>query len=120
MAYDNGNVFAQILRGEIPNETVYEDEHVLAFCDLSPARPVHVLVIPRGAYTDAGDFAANATESEIAGFWRGVAATAIAVDVSNAGYRLIANTGENGGQEVSHFHVHILGGAVVGPMVSPD
>jgi len=118
MIYDNGNIFAQILRGEIPNETVYEDEHVLAFRDLSPARPVHVLVIPRGAFTDASDFATNATESEIAGFWKGVAATAIAVDVRNSGYRLIANTGANGGQEVPHFHVHILGGATVGPMVS--
>ena len=118
MAYDTGNIFAQILRGEIPNDTVHEDENVLAFRDLDPVRPVHVLVIPRGAYTDAGDFAANATESEIVGFWRGVAATVIALDVSETGYRLIANTGIDGGQEVPHFHVHILGGGAAGPMVS--
>jgi diadenosine tetraphosphate (Ap4A) HIT family hydrolase len=118
MAYDNDNIFAKILRGEIPNDTVYEDDHVLAFRDINPARPVHVLVIPRGAYTDADDFVARAPDSEFVGFWKGVSAAARAAGVTGAGYRLIANTGPDGGQEVAHYHVHILGGAAVGPMVN--
>ena len=118
MAYDDGNVFAKILRGEIPSDKVLENDHVLAFRDINPARPVHVLVIPRGRYMNADDFAANATQAEIVGFWKGVSETAAALGVIGAGYRIIANTGADGGQEVPHFHVHILGGARVGPMVS--
>lgn len=120
MAYDPDNIFAKILRGEIPNNTVHEDEHALAFRDIHPVRPVHVLVIPRGAYVDAGDFATRATADEIAGFWRAVALAAEKAGVVGGGYRLIANTGANGGQEVPHFHVHIVGGGRVGPMVSPQ
>ena len=118
MAYDDGNVFARILRGEIPNATVYEDDAVLAFRDIRPLRPVHVLVVPKGRYTDADDFAARAPDAEIAAFWRGVAAAAEAAGVTGGGYRLIANTGADGGQEVPHFHVHVLGGAPAGPMIA--
>ena len=116
MAYDDGNVFAKILRGEIPSDKVYEDDHALAFRDIHPARPVHVLVIPKGRYVDADDFVARAGAEEIAAFWRAVSATAQASGVSASGYRIIANTGADGGQEVPHFHIHILGGAHVGPM----
>ena len=118
MAYDDGNVFAKILRGEIPSDKVYEDDHAFAFRDIHPARPVHVLVIPKGRYVDADDFAANAGDAEIGAFWRAVSATARAAGVSASGYRIIANTGADGGQEVPHFHVHILGGARVGPMAA--
>ena len=118
MAYDNDNVFAKILRGKIPSDKVLENDFVLAFRDINAARPVHVLVIPKGKYTDVGDFVANASQAEIVGFWKSVAETADAIGVTAAGYRIIANTGVNGGQEVPHFHVHMLGGARVGPMVS--
>lgn len=118
MAYDKSNVFAKILNGEIPNDTVYEDEYVLAFRDINPARPIHILVIPKGAYVDADEFVSNASESEIVGFWRGVAATVKAAGAIRSGYRLISNTGLYGGQEVPHYHVHILGGSSVGPMVT--
>ena len=117
MAYDDNNVFAKILRGEIPSKTVFEDTYALAFHDIHPARPVHVLVIPKGKYVDFTDFATRATAAEQAGFWQAVATTAKSVGVVDSGYRLIANTGANGGQEVPHFHVHILGGGHVGPMV---
>lgn len=118
MAYDPGNIFARILRGEIPCRKVYEDDHVLAFHDIAPKAPVHVLVIPKGAYESHDDFAAKATEAEIAAFTRAVGHIARDQGVAATGYRLIANAGVNGGQEVPHYHVHILGGANVGPMVS--
>ncbi len=118
MAYDDNNVFAKILRGEIPSKKVYEDQYALAFHDIAPARPIHVLVIPKGKYEAFTDFAAKASAAEIAGFYQAVAKAAQIAGVTEAGYRLIANTGVNGGQEVPHFHVHILGGGAVGPMVA--
>lgn len=118
MAYDPNNIFARILRGEIPCKKVFENEHVLAFHDIAPKAPVHVLVIPKGAYESHDDFSARATEAEIAAFTRAVGQIARDLGVAQSGYRLIANSGLNGGQEVPHYHVHILGGANVGPMVS--
>ena len=118
MAYDDDNVFAKILRGEIPSEKVYEDTYALALHDIHPATPVHVLVIPKGKYVDFSDFTARASAAEQTGFYKAAAAAAKTVGVLESGYRLIANTGSNGGQEVQHFHVHILGGGPVGPMVS--
>ncbi len=118
MAYDDDNIFAKILRGEIPSTKVFEDEFALAFHDIAAARPVHVLVIPKGKYETQADFIANATDAQVVGFWRAVSRAAEGLGVSDAGYRLIVNTGGDGGQEVPHFHVHILGGGPVGRMVS--
>ena len=120
MAYDDNNVFAKILRGEIPSKKVLEDAHALAFHDIHPARPVHILVIPKGKYTDFTEFATRATPAEQTSFWSAVAEAAKKAGVVETGYRLVANTGANGGQEVPHFHVHILGGGRVGPMVARD
>ena len=118
MAYDPDNIFARILRAEIPCDKVYEDDHVLAFNDINPRRPVHVLVIPKGQYVSFDDFSANASEAEIAGFTRAVGQIARDLGLAGPGYRILANTGPHGGQEVPHYHVHIFGGAPVGPMVS--
>jgi diadenosine tetraphosphate (Ap4A) HIT family hydrolase len=118
MAYDPGNIFAKILNGGIPCDKVYEDDHVLAFNDINPRRPIHVLVIPKGPYVSHDDFAANASDAEIAAFTRAVGEIARERGIHESGYRLIANTGANGGQEVPHYHVHLIGGAPVGPMVS--
>ena len=117
MAYDESNIFAKILRGEIPNDTVMETEHTLAFNDIQPQRPVHVLVIPKGAYTSSDDFAAHANDAEIADFFRTVGEVARRTGAASDGYRLISNAGENGHQEVPHFHMHVLGGAPAGPML---
>lgn len=118
MTYDPNNIFAKILRGDIPCKKVYEDDHVLAFPDIHPQAPVHVLVIPKGAYKNVADFGANAKPEEITAFWRAVAKIAADNGVDATGFRTIANTGLNGGQEVPHFHVHILGGRSLGPMLS--
>lgn len=115
--YDDQNIFARILRGEIPNKTVYEDAHVLAFHDIAPQAPVHVLVIPKGAYVSAADFAARASEAEIAGFWRAVGEVARTLGLEAEGYRLLTNHGLNAGQEVPHFHVHVFGGGPLGRMI---
>jgi diadenosine tetraphosphate (Ap4A) HIT family hydrolase len=117
VAYDSGNVFARILRGEIPCKKVYEDEHVLAFHDINPQTAVHVLVIPKGAYADIDEFAANATDAEIAGFVRGVGRTARTLSLETDGYRALSNCGRNARQEVPHLHVHLFGGQDVGPMI---
>lgn len=117
MAYDPDNIFAKILRGEIPNETVLETEHSLAFRDINPARPIHVLVIPRGAYVTWDEFAANASDAEMADFVRAVGEVARKEGVAESGYRLIQNNGEHGHQEVPHLHVHVVGGAPAGPML---
>lgn len=117
-SYDDNNIFAKILRGDIPCGKVYEDDFALAFNDISPQAPVHVLVIPKGKYMSIADFGANATAEEIAGFYRAVAKVATDLDLPENGFRTIANTGLNGGQEVPHFHVHILGGRKLGPMLS--
>jgi diadenosine tetraphosphate (Ap4A) HIT family hydrolase len=115
--YDDANIFARILRGEIPNRTVYEDEWVLAFHDIGPQAPTHVLVIPKGKYVSFADFSAKASEAEIAGFVRAVGKVAKSLGLEEAGYRVIANMGEHSGQEVPHFHVHIVGGRPLGRMV---
>ena len=116
-AYDEQNIFARILRGEIPNRTVYEDEWVLAFHDISPQAPTHVLVIPKGKYVSFADFSAKASDAEIAGFMRAVGKVAQTLGLEEPGYRLIANMGEHSGQEVPHFHMHIVGGRPLGRMV---
>lgn len=118
MAYDTNNVFARILRGEIPCNKVYEDDFALAFNDLHPQAPTHVLVVPKGSYVDHKDFAANAKAEEIAGFQRAVAMVADMTGVTASGYRLISNCGANSGQEVPHYHVHVLGGHALGPLLS--
>ncbi|WP_439596671.1 histidine triad nucleotide-binding protein [Falsiroseomonas sp.] len=115
--YDPQNIFARILRGEIPAKTVHDDAHALAFHDINPQAPVHVLVIPKGAYVSQADFSANATEAEIAGFWRAVGSVAKALGLEAKGYRILSNMGEDAGQEVPHFHVHIFGGRPLGRMV---
>ena len=116
--YDPDNIFAKILRGEIPSRTVYEDEHALAFHDIAPAAPVHILVIPKGAYVSWDDFSERASAEEIAGFVRAVGHVARAHDLVAPGYRLLANVGGHGGQEVPHLHVHLFGGRRLGPMLT--
>jgi len=116
--YDATNIFARILKGEIPCNKLFEDEFALAFTDIHPKAPVHILVIPKGAYIDIVDFNANASSEEIVGFARAVAHIARENNISATGFRTIANTGLNGGQEVPHFHLHLLGGHAIGPMIS--
>lgn len=116
--YDPDNIFAKILRGEIPNNTVYEDEHALAFHDIAPQAPVHVLVIPKGAYVSWDDFSARASDAEIGGFVRAVGHVARELGLVDPGYRLLANLGHNGGQEVPHLHVHLFGGKPLGRMIA--
>ena len=116
--YDNGNIFARILRGEIPSNTVYEDDHALAFHDINPAAPTHILVIPKGPYVSWDDFSERASDEEIAGFVRAVGKVARDAGLVAEGYRLLANVGGHGGQEVPHLHVHIFGGRPLGPMLA--
>jgi diadenosine tetraphosphate (Ap4A) HIT family hydrolase len=117
-AYDDQNIFAKILRGEIPCNKVYEDEHVLAFHDIAPLAPVHVLVIPKGAYVGWDDFSAQASDAELAALSRAIGEVARIVGADTQGYRLLANTGKRSGQEVPHLHVHIFGGQPLGPMLA--
>ena len=117
MAYDHDNVFAKILRGDIPCKKVFEDEHVLAFHDINPMAPVHVLVIPKGAYVSMDDFSSNASAAEIEGFFRAVGNVARDLGFAESGYRILANTGAHGHQEVPHFHMHVFGGAHLGSMI---
>ncbi len=117
MAYDDQNIFAKILRGEIPNNTVYEDDHALAFHDIRPQAPVHVLVIPKGPYINLDDFSREAPYSLQAGFWRAVGETARRLGVVDSGYRVLANNGVHAHQEVPHFHVHIFAGRDLGGML---
>ncbi len=116
--YDDQNIFAKILRGEIPNKTVLETEHALAFHDIAPQAPIHVLVIPKGPYVCYDHFAQNASDAEIIGFTRAVGEVCKMMGVEENGFRLIANAGEHGVQEVPHLHVHILGGRNLGRMLS--
>ncbi len=118
MPYDQNNVFARILRGEIPCKKVYEDQHVLAFHDIRPQAPTHILVIPKGPYVSYADFSEQATPEEIVGFTRAVGLIARQAGVEDSGYRLIANHGPHSHQEVPHLHVHILGGRPLGPMLT--
>ncbi len=115
--YDPQNIFARILRGEVPSKKVYEDDHALAFHDINPQAPVHVLVIPKGSYVSLADFTATASAAEIAGFWRAVGKVARDLGLDGTGYRVLSNMGEDGGQEVPHLHVHIFGGRRIGRMV---
>ena len=119
MAYDPNNIFAKILRGEIPCQKVYEDEHALAFKDINPQTPVHVLVIPKGPYVSMDDFSSSASDAEIAGFFRAVGRVAREMGVVETGYRFLANNGPDAYQEVPHFHVHIFGGKKLGRMIKP-
>lgn len=116
--YDPNNIFAKILRGEIPSKKVYEDEHALAFHDINPQAPHHILVIPKRPYVSWDDFSARGSEAEIAGFVRAIGHVAREAGLVEPGYRLLANTGVNSGQEVPHLHVHIFGGARLGPMLA--
>jgi histidine triad (HIT) family protein len=115
--YDERNIFARILRGEIPSRKVYEDQFALAFQDINPQAPVHVLIIPKGAYCSFADFSATAGAEEIVGFIRAVGKVAKDLGLEAPGYRLLANMGEHGGQEVAHFHVHLFGGRSLGRMI---
>jgi histidine triad (HIT) family protein len=117
--YDDQNIFAKILRGEIPNQTVLETEHTLAFADIQPQAPVHVLVIPKGPYVCYDHFALQATDAEIVDYTRAIGRVCEMTEVQANGFRLISNAGENGVQEVPHLHVHILGGRRMGRMVQP-
>ena len=116
--YDSSNIFARILRGEIPSKKVYEDEHALAFHDINPQAAVHILVIPKGAYVSWDDFSERGSAEEIAGFVRAVGKVARDMGLVARGYRLLANTGRLAGQEVPHLHVHLFGGQPLGPMLS--
>ncbi len=118
MAYDDENVFAKILRGEIPCHKVYEDDHTLAFHDINPKAPIHVLVIPKGKYISMEDFSANASSDEITALIRAVGEVARQLGVAKEGYRTLVNVGTNGGQEVPHLHFHIFGGRRLGPMLA--
>lgn len=118
--YDPDNVFARILRGEIPAERVCDSKHSFAFYDISPAAPVHVLVVPRGAYIDFNDFTARASDEEILDFWKLVNKISAEQSLIPSGFRLISNIGRDSGQEVPHFHIHMLGGAPLGPLLAPS
>jgi histidine triad (HIT) family protein len=119
MAYDPSNIFARILRGEIPAKKIYEDSHVLAFYDIHPQAKVHALVIPKGAYVSMADFTARATDAEIAGFIRAVGKVARDLGLEESGYRILTNHGPDSHQEVPHLHVHIFGGQRLGRMIQP-
>jgi len=122
MEYDKNNIFAKILRGEIPCKKIYEDDYVLAFHDVNPQKKIHALVVPKGEYVNLDDFSSNATEKEIVSLIKGIGEVAKKLGVSEAvkggGYRSLVNVGANGGQEVPHLHFHIFGGEKVGKMVS--
>ena len=118
LPYDDTNIFARILRGELPCQRVYEDDHALAFHDINPQAPQHILVIPKGAYVSWDDFSMRASDAEIAGFIRAVGHVARDLGLVSPGYRLLANVGQDGGQEVPHLHVHLFGGRRMGPMLT--
>ncbi len=115
--YDDSNIFARILRDEIPNQTVFEDEWALAFNDINPQAPIHILVIPKGPYVSWDDFTAKANDAEILGYIRAIGHVARAAGLPAPGYRLLANVGTHGHQEVAHLHVHIFGGQQFGLML---
>lgn len=118
LPYDDDNVFAKVLRGEIPSKTVYEDEWALAFEDIAPQAKIHVLVIPKGKYVSWDDFTAKASDEEIAGFVRAVGKIARDHGLVEPGYRLLVNLGRHGGQEIPHLHVHLFGGEPLGRMIA--
>jgi len=119
MAYDRDNIFAKIIRGEIPCDKVYEDEHVLAFRDINPQTPIHILVVPKGPYVSFDDFSRDASEAEITGFVRAVGQIARDAGAAGPGYRVLANNGADAHQEVPHFHLHIFAGQNLGRMIKP-
>ena len=116
--YDDANIFARILRGELPSKKVYEDEHVLAFHDINPLAPTHILVIPKGAYVSWDDFSEKASDAELAAFMRASGRIAREAGLVKGGYRVLANTGPNSAQEVPHLHLHIFAGRRLGPMLA--
>ncbi|RJY09974.1 histidine triad nucleotide-binding protein [Aurantiacibacter aquimixticola] len=116
--YDSENIFAKILRGEMPCNKVYEDDHALAFHDINPQAPVHILVIPKGEYVSWDDFSAKASDAEMAGYVRAIGHVAREQGLVVRGFRLLSNVGRNGGQEVPHLHVHLFGGGPLGPMLA--
>jgi len=115
--YDNNNIFAKILRGEIPCKKVYENEFALAFHDINPKEKIHVLVIPKGPYVDMNDFAKNAKDEEITALIKALSKVAEIMNISASGYRYLGNNGINGGQEVPHLHFHVFGGEKLGKML---
>ena len=115
--YDDGNIFAKLLRGEIPSRRVYEDDHSVVFHDIAPWAPTHLLAVPRGSYVSWDDFSARASDAEIASLTRAIGTAAREAGLVESGYRLIANTGLDSHQEVPHLHVHIMGGRALGPML---
>ena len=120
MAYDDSNIFAKILRSEIPCDKIYEDEFILSFYDINPQKKIHALVIPKGKYIDLDDFSLNASPEEMVGLLKGINIVAKKLGISSGvgkGYRALANISEHGGQEVPHLHFHLFGGEVVGKMV---
>ena len=119
MAYDDQNIFAKILRGEIPCDKVYENDHALAFRDIAPQAPVHVLVIPKGPYVSYVEFSEQASDTELAGFMRAVGAVATTLGIAEAGSRILSNQGGDGHQEVPHFHLHVFAGKNLGRMIKP-
>ena len=121
MSYDNNNIFAKILRGEIPCKKIYEDDYVLSFHDINPQKKIHALVIPKGKYIDLDDFSEKASADEMVGLLKGINTVAKKLNISvdtGKGYRALANISENGGQEVPHLHFHLFGGEKIGKMVS--
>tara|TARA_B100000242_G_C43035298_1_gene482657 strand:+ start:220 stop:588 length:369 start_codon:yes stop_codon:yes gene_type:complete len=119
--YDNNNIFAKILRGEVSCDKIYEDEYVLSFYDVNPQKKIHALIIPKGKYTNLDDFNKNATDAEILGLVKGISKVADILKISTEmgnGYRTLANINEDGGQEVPHLHFHIFGGEKIGKMVN--
>ncbi len=116
--YDDANIFARLLRDEIPSRRVFENEWAVAFHDIAPLAPVHVLIVPRGRYVSLADFSAHASDAEIAGFWRAVGRVARDLGLEARGYRVLANMGEQAGQEVPHFHVHLFAGKPLGRMLA--
>ena len=120
MTYDDNNIFAKILRKEIPCKKVYENEHALAFHDINPQAKIHILVIPKGKYISFADFSKNGSKDEIAGFFKAVGKIAEDQGLVGEGYRILANHGINAGQEVAHFHIHIFGKQSLGPMISKN
>ena len=121
MTYDKNNIFAKIIRGEIPCNKIYEDEFVLAFHDINPQKKVHALVIPKGEYVNLDDFTSKASQEEIIGLMKGIGTVAkkigVSEEVKGGGYRSLVNVGNNGGQEVPHLHFHIFGGEKLGKMI---
>ena len=117
MPYDRNNIFARILRGELPCRKVYEDQHVLAFHDIRPQAPTHIVVIPKGEYVSLDDFSQKASEAELVAFLRAISRIAREQGVTDGGYRILANHGAAAHQEVPHFHLHLFGGRDLGPML---